>query len=249
MRKILAALLLVGLLCAGSAVAQEQSADKILADMDALLNKFEDLSFRSNFKVIDANGKEKVSEMLVWQKGGKRMVKFIKPASDKGMAILSDDQYTNFVYLPAYKKVRRIASHIRNQTFMGSDFTQEDIGTTRYGTDFDAKILSQDDGFWTLDLTPKADSKTHYGKLHLKVHKQQYTLHRIDYFDKTGEKIKFEQRNDFKQYDGKYWNMSTIVMTGVKEKHETRLLNTEIKYDQGLTDDFFSQRNLKRPVR
>lgn len=248
MKKILLASLVI-LALAAHAAAQPPTADDVLTAADDVVNAPLNMNIRSTMTVVDKDGYEKVREILVWQKEKMRMVRFVKPASERGIALLSTDSTTNYVYMPAYKKVRRIAAHVRNQTFMGTDFSQEDMAITRYADDFAPKLIAETDAAWELELTKKPGSNVSYSKLNLSILKSNDGIARIEYFDKKGDKLKVEVRTDFERFEDKYWCATKIVMTSVGSGHETRIENSDFKYDQDLSEDFFSQRNLKRPLR
>ena len=76
---------------------------------------------------------KKKREMSMLQKGSeKRFVKFLSPTAQAGIAFLSLPDDVMYIYLPALKKVRRIASHVKNTKFAGTDFTYEDMEAARY---------------------------------------------------------------------------------------------------------------------
>ncbi len=232
-----------------SVTSGKPTADEILKKVDEALNPYQDLSMTSMMTILSGDGKEKIRELRVWQKGEKRMVKFVKPASERNISLLSTGPKTNYVYLPAYKKIRRVAAHMRNQTFLGTDFSQEDMALIRYADDYAPRRIGETDTHWELELTPKPDAAVGYGKLRLKVKKGLYLLEQIDYFEKSGAKQKVEERMNFKLYDGKYWNASNMRMTTVKDNHQTLLNNIDQRFDTGLSDSFFSPRNLQMPVK
>jgi outer membrane lipoprotein-sorting protein len=248
MKKLLVAMLLVMF---ASSFALAEDAASILKKADDNLNNYKNLFLTSTI-TIRGDGPDKVREMRVWSAGEMRMIKFVQPATDRGIALLSTNASTNFVYLPAYKKVRRVASHVRNQTFMGTDFSQEDMAILRYGTDYTPKIAEETETHYVLDLTRKPGAKISYSRLQLKVGKEHYTVEQIVYYNNAGEKQKIEDRSDYLKLTssgGDFFTMQTMMMTDVKSGHKTLLKNSDIKVDQDLAPDFFSQRNLKRPVR
>lgn len=231
--------------------ARAEDAAQILAKTDANLNNFNNLHMTSTMTVKASDGTAKVREIKVWLQGDSRMVKFAKPASDVGIALLSTDSKTNFVYLPEYKKVRRVASHVRNQTFMGTDFSQEDMAILRYADEFTPKIESETATHWILELTRKPGADISYAKLQLTVKKDNYTIDKIVYHDNSGAPQKTEERANYSKHQskkGEYWTMSKITMTDIKTGHQTVLENSGLQIDLTLEPDFFSERNLKRPV-
>jgi outer membrane lipoprotein-sorting protein len=180
------------------------------------------------------------------QKGDMRLVRFIKPASERGLSLLSKDSTTNYVYLPAYKRVRRVASHARNQTFLGTDFTQADMTLVRFSDEYVPELIGETDEYYLLELTPKPGSDVNYGKLQTKVEKENFNTIEIAFFEKGGVKLKVEERMKWKFLDGKYWNATEIRITSMKDSHQTVLRNHKIEFDKGIPDEFFSTRNLKK---
>jgi hypothetical protein len=94
------------------------TADEILKKVDEVSYAPKDQFFKAKVTLIDKNGKESHRVALMYQKGtNKRFVKFTDPADIRGIGFLSLPGDVNYVYLPAFKKSRRIASHIKNQKF------------------------------------------------------------------------------------------------------------------------------------
>jgi len=246
--KFLIPVLLILALTGVPVLAQELTADQILTKADDVVNQPKSMICLTTLTVKEAGKPDKVRQIKVWQSQGQRMVKFTQPASEVGIGLLSPDSSTNYVYMPAYDKVRRIASHVRNQTFMGTDLSQEDMATNRYSKEYSAKLLSQASDAWVLELTRKPGSSAGYGKLVTTISKDHFLFSQIDYYDDKGTKIKVEKRANPQQYNGKYWIMDQLVVTSVKDNHQTLLKMSDFKFDEVLPADFFTERTLKRPV-
>jgi outer membrane lipoprotein-sorting protein len=255
MKRILCIFFVLSAFVPSAVRAQQLDADQLLKKVDQMLTAFQDMSLHSTMTVNEKDGTKKVREIIVWQQGEKRMVKFVKPASEVGLALLATDSTTNYVYLPSYERVRRVAAHVRNQTFMGTDFSQEDMAITSYAKDFTPRLIGDTDTQWELELSRKPGASITYSKLVIKVSKQRFTngqgdcVDRLEYYDNSGDKLKVEERGDFILCDGKYWKPQKITMTSVKDNHQTLLDNSDFKHDQKLPADFFSERNLKTPLR
>jgi outer membrane lipoprotein-sorting protein len=185
----------------------------------------------------------------MWQKSGMRLVKFTSPASDRGIAFLAINENNTFIYLPAYKKIRRIASHVRNQSFMGTDMSYEDMNIPRYGKEFDAEILKETEDFYILKLTRKPSSKVSYQRLDIHIHKKNHTMNRIDYYNDKGEVFKREVREKFHQYGETFWNAELVTVTDLKTGHKTMMEMSDNKFNSGVPDSIFTKRNLKRPAK
>jgi len=222
------------------------TAEALLQKVDDEMNFFQDRSLTSRVQVIDKDGTEKIREMKVWEKGSKRLVRFTKPPSEAGVALLAADRDTNYVYLPAYKRIRRVAAHVRNQTFMGTDLTQTDMSLIRFGDDYTPEIAGETDAYWELDLTPKPGTDSGYGKLQVRASKDRFSVLRIAYFDKDGNLVKTEERKDWAPFGDGHYMASTVHVTNAAGDHHTILHNTDYRVDQGIPDDFFTERNLKK---
>ncbi|HUI90943.1 MAG TPA: outer membrane lipoprotein-sorting protein [Chitinivibrionales bacterium] len=242
----LIAVLASGLLSAAFTQEKELNGDEILKKVDDVLYASKDKDMQVRFVLIDKNGKESVRDMVTLEKGpDKRLMKFTAPADQKGIGFLSLPDEVMYVYLPAFGKTRRIASHVKNTKFAGTDLTYENLEAKRYSDSWNAKLTSQDSEFYVLELAPKPKTVTDYSKLMVKVKKGDFLAVKIDYFDKSGTNCKTMDRGKFEKY-GNYWEATESVMTDLKEQHKTKLIMSAIKHDTNIPDDKFSERYLMR---
>jgi outer membrane lipoprotein-sorting protein len=143
-----------------------------------------------------------------------------------------------------------VAAHARNQSFQGMDFAQADMALVKFGMDYKCSMFENTDTGYILELTPKDGSDAGYGKLILSIGKGRFEVKQIEYYAKDGkEKLKTEVRSDWKLYEGKHYNASTLTVTSAKENHQTIMKNSDYVFDQGLPDKYFTTRSLKKPLR
>jgi len=239
-------------LCAGfatlclSSVALAGEGQDILKKIDDTMTTSKDQVSTLTMVLEDAAGKTKERQMSLKQKGTQlRMIKFVSPAEVKGVSFLtlSDDEM--YLYMPEFGKVRRIASHLKTDTFMGSDFSYSDMGSTSYADRYDAKLLGKEGDEATLELTPKKGKDIPYSKLTMVVDLKRYQPVRIEHFDQAGKPWKVMEYSKVEKIDGR-WVPRSISMRDLKKKHATRMEMADIKFDTGLKDREFSQRMLKR---
>jgi outer membrane lipoprotein-sorting protein len=223
-----------------------QDAQAILAKADAVINAPKDQHQFSRMILIDKDGDEKVRESEMYQKGDDmRLVRFLSPADQKGIGFLSLPDDVMYLYLPAFHKIRRIASHVKNENFAGTDFSYDDMSSFKYAEEYDAKLLETKEEVFVLELTPKPDVEKDYSKLIMEVRKDNYYPVKINHYDKGGnlwkelQRIKIEKKGD-------YWISMEMEMKDLKKNHSTKMITDKIELDNGLKDKVFSKRNLKK---
>lgn len=232
------------LLVWGNLMAQD--AQSIVAKADAVVNAPQTQKAVMKMLLTDKNGNEKNREAAFLQKGTeKRIMRFTAPADQKGIAFLSLPDDIQYLYMPAFHKVRRIASHVKNTKFAGTDFTYDDLSSFEYAKDYDAKLVDQNDKNWILKLTPKSGIKKDYGKLKMWVRKDNYYPEKIEYYDKGGNLWKTMERRQIEKV-GKYWVSKEMEIKDVKENHSTKMQLKDLRFDIKISDKTFTKRYLKR---
>ncbi len=246
MKKISIIILILVLMISVSVKAEQLTAADVLKKVDAVLNAAKDQDLEMRMILIDKNGNEKDREAVMLQKGSeKRMIKFLSPADQKGIAFLDLPDDIMYLYLPAFKKVRRIAAHVKNQKFAGTDFTYDDLSTLNYSEEYDPELVEKSEQHFILELTPKKGIKKDYSKLKMWVLTNNFYPEKIEFFNKSGnlwkrgEWRKIEKEND-------YWVAREVEFHDIKDDHKTKIVLLEVKFDTGLKDEFFTQRYLKR---
>lgn len=232
------------LLFAGSAFAQ--TGDEILAKVDSVMNAPKDMVAIEKMTLIDQDGTEKVRDIKFYQKGSeRRLVRFLTPADVRGVSFLRLAEDRMYLYMPAFRKVRRIASHVKNENFMGTDFSYEDMSETEYAKDYAARLFKDEPDQYVLELTPKPDADVSYSKLVMTVDKKTFVYIKIDYYSKRGKLEKVLKVENIEKIGG-YWMGKKMQMETVKSSHKTVVELAQIEYDTGLSDQIFTVRNLKR---
>lgn len=208
--------------------------------------------------LFDKSDKKKIRKRILltkaWNKSDKkRLIKFLSPADVKGFGflVLEPDSPSEkmYLYLPAFKKIRRIAGSAKSRSFMGSDFSYEDIGSSSYSGDYEAKRMKDEGRQYVLELNKKKKSDTDYDKLILWVSREVFVATKVEFY-KIKEKKKYEFIKVMRVEEMKkikdYWIPIRIIMENVEEKHITILEFDQIKLDSGLSDGIFTKRYLQR---
>ncbi|GAB3028654.1 outer membrane lipoprotein-sorting protein [Bowmanella dokdonensis] len=184
--------------------------------------------------------------------GDKGLTIFDQPADVKGTAFLNyshaiepDEQW---MYLPALKRVKRIASRSKSGPFMGSEFAFEDLSSFevekyQYRYLRDEKLSGMDT--FVVEQTP-AYEHSGYTKLLVWIDKQHYRAHKIEFYDRKDSLLKTLTMHDYQQYLDKYWRPMKLSMVNHQTGKSTDLITHALSFRTGLTEDDFSQASLKR---
>ena len=238
-------LILPGLLFPAAA-AGALTAGEIMERVDQTVSAPRDQEMHVKLVITVANGNESHREMVMMQKGSdRRMVKFTAPPEQRGIAFLSLPGGMTYLYLPAYRQTRRIASHVRNQKFAGTDFTYEDMEARKYSADWEAKLLAEEDGLYRLELTPKEGTVSDYGRLIVEVKADIFFPVKIEFFDKANRPRKMMVQDKLEQING-YWIAREAEMRDLQAGTSSKMFFTEVKFDSGLADEVFTERYLAR---
>jgi outer membrane lipoprotein-sorting protein len=204
--------------------------------------------------LIDAHGTqvERIMEASVLEnikEGDKSITAFIKPTDIKGTKLLTwtrvDDDNKQWLYLPKFKRVKKINSTNQAGSFMGSEFSYEDIGGQVLDK-YNYKVLSEDKDSWMIESTPK--KKSGYSKLVSKISKTDLIPLEVKYYDRRAELLKESSLSDFKTYKvGKksFLMANKIEMKNLQTQKRSVIKWTNRKIGLKLKDNQFKSSKLK----
>ena len=223
------------------------NGEKILKKMDDQMIAATDQRFK--FKITTKiPGKAKRSmTMQVTIKGTQwRRVDFLSPGDVKGMKILIRSSSQMYVYLPAYRKVRRVASHVRDQGFMGTVYNHDDMSVVTYGNTFKGKLIKETEKHWVVEGTKRAGKEFSYAKVIFTIRKDINVLSKIQYFNAKGENVKSEERLKYtcKNKICNPWFMKLTDHT--RNDSWTSFTCKHWEVNTGIADRYFSVRSLQR---
>ncbi len=183
--------------------------------------------------------------------GDKSIAIFDQPRDVKGTAFLSythaqrpDDQW---IYLPALRRVKRIASANKSGPFMGSEFAFEDITSQevdKYTYKYlrDEKVNGHD--CFVVERRPRYEYSG-YTKMISWVDKKIYQSRKIAFYDRKNTLLKTLTRSGYKQYRGKYWRANNMIMVNHQNKKRTTLEYKSYQLQTGLNKRNFDKNSLK----
>jgi hypothetical protein len=194
----------------------------------------------------------KLSSQEVLDDGDKSLSVFNSPKDIKGTAFLSythslkpDDQW---LFLPALKRVKRIASANKSGPFVGSEFAYEDLTSQEiekytYNWLRDETIDGQT--FFVVEATP-AYANSGYTRQVVWIDSEMHQAVKIIFYDRKNSLLKTLENTDWKQYLSKYWRPGRMYMKNHQTLKSTELIWSDYTFKTGLTDRDFDQSTLKR---
>jgi outer membrane lipoprotein-sorting protein len=203
--------------------------------------------------LINKKGKARSSSLRSFTKddGAKQIIWFLSPADDKGVAFLKiehdekDDEMR--IWLPAFKKVRRISAKKRSDSFMGSDMSYEDI-SSRQLNKFKFTIIGQvgydSISCYLLESKPKEHIRSEYSRHITWIDSTLLIPLKEESYDMSDQllKEKYFSYSIIKEYQ----ILMKVHVTNIQKNHSTILNFENIELDTGVSDDLFHERYLKR---
>ena len=192
--------------------------------------------------------------------GDRTLVRFTYPNDIENTGFLvwehpdTDDE--RFLYLPSLGRTRRIAASEAQESFVGSDFTYEDIG----GREFEdyTYVLLEDaaatsawkaaDGsvhpVYRLEST-SLDADARYPRVVSTVHRDNFVVVGAEIYNRRGAVQKVFEAVRVERVDG-YWTVLEMKMADRVQETRTEIVLEDVAYDVRLRPDAFTRRELER---
>lgn len=188
--------------------------------------------------------------MHSWSLGNDyNMILITAPAQDKGQSFLKR-QNEMWNWLPSISRIIRIPPSMMGQSWMGSDFTNNDVvQRNSLVKDYDHKLLGEEqiEGYKTykIELDPKPDAAVVWGKVVLWIAEKEHFMLKAEYYDEDEKLVNLETQTNVRHF-GDRDLPSKMTIVPVKEKGKKTVLEfSQIDFNVSLQKDFFSQQNMK----
>lgn len=211
-------------------------------------------------KIVNSKSKERVREFtmirLDIEDGGKQMyyTYFRKPSDVARLTFmvhkLPMENDARWLYVPSVDLVKRISSDDKSSSFVGSDFTYEDV-SGRHWTEDNHKFVREDEHngrpVYVIKSTPKEDDKGFTRKVSF-IDKENHLVLREEYYTKGDTPERIFTVEKVETIDG-IPTPTFRKMENLKKKQYTTVEFTGIKYNVGIDESLFTERYLKNPPR
>ena len=215
-----------------------------------------DMKARILMKLIDKGGQERIRDLTMLRKnyaeGGeqKYFIYFHQPSDVRGTTFMvykyPDKDDDRWLFIPAIDLVKRIAANDKFSSFVGSDFTYEDISGRKPEEDTHALLKEEEvNGRSCFVIESTSKGKSEYTKKISWIDKQNFLPLKEEFYDKQNELYRRFEALEIKEKNG----ISTAtkrVMQNVKTGHRTEVTFQDVEYNLGIEDDIFSERYLRK---
>ncbi len=232
-----------GLAIAKERIARDTGWGDSYAEMSMILR---------NSSGQESERKIRVSTLEMQEDGDKGLTVFDEPRDVKGSAFLSfshslepDDQW---MYLPALKRVKRIATQNKSGPFMGSEFSYEDMASfelEKFRFTYLRDENYQGESVYVLQQVP-LDEYSGYSKQIVWVDKTYYRAVKVEFYDRKNALLKVLELDNYKQFKDKFWRPMRSTMRNVQNGKSTVMLTHKIEFGTGLDESDFNKNSLQR---
>jgi outer membrane lipoprotein-sorting protein len=209
------------------------------------------ISSRSRMVITARNGN--TSERVIDQyskdgpNGGRTVIVFQSPSNVAGTRFLTMDTASGgtdqWIFLPELGRVRRIAASESSGSFMGTDFSYDDISAVDREASLDNHRLLREETLngracYVIESIPK-DSSFQYSKTISWIEKERYLSYKVELYNRRGELVKIMEMSDFRDVQGRLTPMQTKIST-VGAGTFTTIYMEIIRYNDAIPERVFT---------
>jgi outer membrane lipoprotein-sorting protein len=194
---------------------------------------------------------QRTLHMNIWTEGvDKTFIRILAPKKEKGVGTLrlSNEMWN---YFPKTNKIMKIPPSMMMGSWMGSDFTNDDIvKEVTYLDDYTYEWMNIDSpeaGVLYIKCTPKEGVPVVWGHLVMAIREADYLPLWEKYYDEKNRLMRTLTFSDIRDYGDRTLPATMEVIPVKKDGHKTVVRYTSAEFDIPLDDDVFSIRNLRSP--
>jgi len=237
------------LLAVLSVAAFSQTAKEIIKRAD---DKMQGNSNRSVMKmtVVRPDWKREVT-MKGWSLGRKySLILIMAPARDRGQAFLKRDQEL-WNWQPSIDRVVKLPPSMMLQSWMGSDFTNDDlVKESSVVNDYDQRLgadtVINDITCYKVIMIPKPEAAVVWGKVIAFIEKKDFNELLVKYYDEDNILINTLVLSDIRRMGDRVIPTRLEMFPADDPGHKTVIEYSDLEFDLGLKESFFSMQKMKR---
>ncbi len=245
---------LIIVLVAFSLQAFAITADEILDEMEARSALNATQKSVGTMIMTDEKGKEEKRDLVMYSYDDSEdtenrafIFRFLSPAEVKNVTMLSmKDGDQIYLFMPAFKKVRRIAGSGKKEKFAGTNFSFEDLSGGYSKDDYDATLVNDEGENYILDLVPN-DPDSDYSKLIMTVDKEKFYFKKIEFIDLEGNQWKVLEVQKVQEEEDGSITILKMYFQDLKDNSTSLIEMESVEKGIDLPSNFFSVRTIQKP--
>ncbi len=249
MTKFLFSSMLLAIFWLGQVSAQSLSAKEIVKRSDDLMQGESSISTMT-MEIVRPTWKRSIS-LKSWGKGRDKSISLVTaPARDKGQSFLKVGNEM-WSWNPSINRLIKLPPSMLSQGWMGSDYTNDDIlKESSIVNDYNHSIVGEQNinGLicYVIEMKPKDEAAVVWGKIKSYITKEKYFTLKAEYFDEDGELVRTSLLSDIKKMDDREMPTRIEIIPADEPENRTIVIIESTQFNAKITDDFFSQQNMKR---
>lgn len=232
------------------------SSDQFAQDATAIM-RITDEKMRGQSSIVQMTfktirpGWNRELKVQVWMSGADKALLVIQsPAREKGVAFLKrKNQVWN--WLPALEKLIKLPPSMMSQSWMGTDFTNDDlVRESSVVQDYTHRFLADSiiDGksCYQIECIPRSESAVVWGRLHVFIDKKEHIELFVRFYDEEGLLVNTMQSYDIKLMDRRMIPTRIEMVPVGKKGHKTVILYQSVLFDRPIPEEWFTLEKLKQ---
>jgi len=246
---ILVPIFFILMLSAENILSQELTAIDIIKKADEK-NRGESMQGTMSMTIVRPKWERSIV-MKNWSKGEENfLIYIVSPAKEKGQVFLKVGKEM-WNYVPTISRMIKIPPSMMMQSWMGSDFTNDDlVKQSSIVVDYDHNLIGEelirDQNCYVIELIPLPDAPVVWGKIKSWITKDGFNLWKSEYYDEDEFLINIENGYDIKQMGDRIIPTRFEMIPANEEGKKTVMEILEVNYNIPIDDSFFSKQNMKR---
>ncbi|NIR48197.1 outer membrane lipoprotein-sorting protein [candidate division KSB1 bacterium] len=186
-----------------------------------------------------------------WSKGTeKAFIRMLEPAKERGVTFLKlGNEMWN--YIPKINRVIKIPPSMMLQSWMGSDFTNDDlVKESSIVEDYNHKLLGREKlaGFdaYKIELRPKPKAAVVWDKIIEWIRVEDSVPLKAEYYNERGERIRTLLFSDIEKMGGRTIPTKYELIEEKKTGHKTVMILEDVIFDEPIRPFVFTKQNLRR---
>ena len=223
-------------------------------DAQAIIKKLEknmrgDHMYATMQMIVTSKRGQRTVKIESWSKGNeKSFIKILYPKKDKGITFLKIDNQM-WQYIPKIERTIKIPASMMLQSWMGSDFTNDDmVKESSLEEDYRAKILTKKGNTARLELIPRENAAVVWGKIIIDVDLKNAVPVKEVFYDDRMQKVRVLTFSKIERHGSHRIPMVMELkpLDAGKKNNRTKVIYEKINFDTRIDSSYFTKQALKR---